>query len=126
MAKDLFHEVVRQALVADGWTITDDPLKLKAYNPPWEVDFAAEKLITAEKEKELIAVEVKSFLRFSFANEFHTAIGQYINYRSALKRIEPNRVLFLAVPDLTFKFHFQRQGIVNSLDDNAISYFVFH
>jgi len=26
MAKDIFHEDVKEALVKDGWEITDDPL----------------------------------------------------------------------------------------------------
>ena len=28
-AKNLYHDAVIRALVADGWTITDDPLKLE-------------------------------------------------------------------------------------------------
>ena len=28
-ARDLLHDAVRNALVRDGWTITDDPLRLK-------------------------------------------------------------------------------------------------
>jgi hypothetical protein len=31
--------------------------------------------------------------------EFHTALGQFLNYRSALKLVEPERVLYLAVPE---------------------------
>ena len=27
--KDVFHEPVKQALIKDGWTITDDPLVIK-------------------------------------------------------------------------------------------------
>ncbi len=27
-AKDIYHDVVKQALIKDGWTITDDPLRL--------------------------------------------------------------------------------------------------
>jgi hypothetical protein len=27
MAKDLFHQAVKQALIKDGWTITSDPLR---------------------------------------------------------------------------------------------------
>ena len=26
MAKDLFHDIVKEALIAEGWTITHDPL----------------------------------------------------------------------------------------------------
>ena len=29
MAKDKFHEIVRQILENDGWTITADPYRLK-------------------------------------------------------------------------------------------------
>ena len=28
MTKDIFHEAVKKALIKDGWTITDDPLRL--------------------------------------------------------------------------------------------------
>jgi len=28
-ARDIFHNAVKQALIHDGWTITDDPLHLK-------------------------------------------------------------------------------------------------
>ena len=29
MAKDLYHNAVRNALIKDGWTITHDPLRLE-------------------------------------------------------------------------------------------------
>jgi hypothetical protein len=61
MAKALFHDAVRSALVKDGWTITDDPPTLPFGNRKLYVDLAAEKLITAEKLSHQIAVEVKSF-----------------------------------------------------------------
>ncbi len=28
MAKDIFHETVKQGLIKEGWTITTDPLRL--------------------------------------------------------------------------------------------------
>ena len=62
------------------------------------VDLAAEKLIVAEKEKEKIAVEVKSFIRESNISEFHTAVGQYINYRKALSIEQPRSHLVLGCP----------------------------
>jgi len=62
-AKDIFHNTVRLALEKDGWTINSDPLYLK---PSWRVkikiDLSAEKLISADKGKSLIAVEIKSFV----------------------------------------------------------------
>ena len=29
MARDFFHQIVREALETDGWTITDDPFRIK-------------------------------------------------------------------------------------------------
>ncbi len=61
MARDKFHQEVRQALIKDGWTITDDPLYIKVGKIPIHIDIGAEKLIGAEKEGEKIAVEIKTF-----------------------------------------------------------------
>lgn len=97
-ARDVFHKAVKQALIADGWKITDDPLVVQIGSIDFYIDLGAEKLIAAEKEGNTIAVEVKSFLGASFVSEFHTALGQFLNYRYALEQKEPVRQLFLAVP----------------------------
>ncbi|MCG8347089.1 MAG: fatty-acid synthase [Chloroflexales bacterium] len=85
-------------MIADGWTITDDPLIVRLGSIDMFIDLGAEKLIGAEKDDMQIAVEVKSFLGASLVNEFHTALGQFLNYRFALQQKQPSRVLFLAVP----------------------------
>lgn len=54
-------------------------------------------------KKLVVAVEIKSFLGTSLVNEFHKAIGQVINYRYALQKKEPARVLYLAIPDETYR-----------------------
>lgn len=97
-ARDVFHHAVRQALITDGWTITDDPLVVQIGSVDLYIDLGAEKLIAAEKEGAVIAVEVKSFLGSSIVSEFHTALGQFLNYRFALGQKEPGRELYLAVP----------------------------
>ena len=99
--RDLIHRHVRKALERDGWTITHDPLKIEVdeQSPPMEIDLAAEKLITAEKADEKIAVEVKSFLSTSILSSFHTAIGQFIDYRDALELAGEERILYLAVSE---------------------------
>jgi len=93
-ARDRFHQAVIQALIRDGWTITDDPLRLEFAG----VDLAAEKLIAAEKSDRKIAVEVKSFLSESTTYEFHAVVGQFVNYRIILEYCQPDRMLYLAVP----------------------------
>jgi hypothetical protein len=60
MARDLFHDAVRNALVKDGWIITEDPLFLKIGGVEIYIDLGAEKLIAAERNNEKIAVEIKS------------------------------------------------------------------
>lgn len=97
-ARDFFHAAVKQALVTDGWTITDDPLVVQFGSVELYIDLGAEKLIAAEKEGTTIAVEVKSFLGASLVTEFHAALDQFLNYRFALHQKDPDRELFLAVP----------------------------
>jgi hypothetical protein len=98
MAKDVFHDAVRKGLEKEGWLITDDPLRIQVGGVNMEIDLGAEKIIAAERGEEKIAVEIKSFIGTSNISEFHTAIGQFINYRVALEEQQPERILYLAVP----------------------------
>ncbi|MDV7396369.1 element excision factor XisH family protein, partial [Arthrospira platensis SPKY1] len=70
MAKDIYHDNVRKALERDGWLITHDPYTVRVEEVGYEIDFGAEPLIAAEKQDQLIAVEVKSFAGPSAVNEF--------------------------------------------------------
>ena len=104
MAKDLFHNTVKIALQKDGWIITHDPYQLRYGVADVYIDLAAEEAIAAEKAGRKIAVEVKSFAGGSTISEFHTALGQFLNYRVALEGSnEPERVLYLAVPADTYQ-----------------------
>lgn len=98
-ARDIFHDKVRNALVKDGWVITDDPYSLKwDDNEKLYVDLAAERLLAAQKGTEKIAVEIKTFIGKSTMYDLHLAVGQFVVYRTAIEETEPERVLFLAVP----------------------------
>ena len=94
---DKIHNAVKNALIKDGWTITDDPLSFLFETQRVLIDIAAEKVFTAEKEGRKIAVEVKSFLSVAKMNEFYGAIGQYDVYSLYLEELEPERKLFLAI-----------------------------
>jgi XisH protein len=111
MAKDLFHDAVKNALLKEQWTITADPLKIKIDGVKFEIDLAAETVMAAEKEERKIAVEIKSFLNPSTITDFHAALGQFLNYRLALQMTEPDRELYLAVPVETFTSFFQERFI---------------
>ncbi|MBD2328231.1 XisH family protein [Alkalinema sp. FACHB-956] len=115
MAKDLFHHVVKDALIAEGWQITHDPFPVDYGDVQMQIDLGAERLLAAQRDTEKIAVEVKSFTKPSAISEFHTAVGQYLNYRRALRSQEPARILYLAVPlqtyDDFFRLRFIQEGV---------------
>jgi hypothetical protein len=102
MAKDLFHDAVRRGLEKEQWVVTDDPLELEWEEVAVKIDLGAERLIAAERDREKIAVEIKSFIGTSAINDFHTALGQFLNYRIMLEVKEPDRLLYLAVPLETY------------------------
>jgi XisH protein. len=101
-AKDLYHNVVKNALIKDGWRITHDPLRLKWGIKDMYVDLGAERILSAEKDGQKIAVEVKSFVGASDMNDLENALGQYLVYRSVIARTEPDRKLYLAITQSVF------------------------
>ncbi len=125
MVKDIYHNQVKNALVKDGWHITHDPLFVQFGDVDVYVDLGAEKIIGAEKEGRKIAVEIKSFVRPSVVSEFHTAIGQYVNYREALNVEQPNRVLYLTVPTETYKDFFTRLFVRTVIANQQIKLAVY-
>lgn len=108
-AKDRFHNAVKHALEKEGWKITHDPLKIKfGEEDRIQIDLAAELILGAEKLNRKIAVEIKSFLSDSAIFDFHLALGQYLNYRLVLEAVEPDRMLYLAVPIFAYQSFFYR------------------
>lgn len=125
-AKDRFHDVVKRALQKENWQITHDPLSLQVDEIMlMYIDLGAEKIIAAEKKGQKIAVEIKSFLGTSTLSQFHTALGQYINYRYALQKKQSERVLYLAVPKNTYNIFFQRPFIQSVIQNTHVNLLVF-
>lgn len=110
-ARDIFHNAVKNALQKEQWVITHDPLSIDIGGVEMYIDLGAEKLIAAEKEGKKIAVEIKSFLGGSAISDFHVALGQFMNYRLALMKEEPDRILYLAVPSDTYNSFFNLEFI---------------
>jgi hypothetical protein len=123
-AKDTYHDAVRNALVKDGWTITDDPLRLVWGKKDYYVDLGAERMLAAEKEGRQIAVEVKSFVGASQVDDMEKALGQFLVYHSILRRKQPDRTLFLAVPKTAAKVFDEPLGQL-LLEDYEIQVIVF-
>ncbi len=125
-AKDRFHDVVKIALEKEGWTITHDPLTLRVdAGTDLHIDLGAEMLLAAERKGEKIAIEIKSFLSPSAINDFHGAIGQFINYRYALEDLDPNRKLYLAISLTTYEVVFARRFIQSVIDRAKVSLLVY-
>jgi hypothetical protein len=106
-ARDIFHNAVKTALEKDGWKITHDPLSLEFGLGSLYVDLGAERIIAAQRSNEKIAVEIKSFLGGSAVSEFHTALGQYLNYRLLMQEQYTEYKLYLAVPSSAYDSFFQ-------------------
>jgi len=90
-------------VVRAGWTITHDPYRLVSGRRQMWVDLGAEQLLGVELGTRRIAVEVKSFLGESDIVDLEQAVGQFVVYRALLRTQEPERELWLAVPDDTWK-----------------------
>jgi hypothetical protein len=123
-ARNLHHDAVVHALEADGWTITDDPLRVPYGDHNLYVDLAAERIsIGAERGGERIAVEVQSFLSPSVMSDLEHALGQYGLYRVAMSESEPDRQLFLGVSDRVYDQVFADrigQKVIQQLQVNVL------
>lgn len=91
----------------------------------FEIDLAAEQLLGAEREGQKIAVEIKSFISPSNVSEFHTALGQFLNYRDALDKIEPERRLYLAVHVPIYETFFQRKFIASAVEKYQLRLMIY-
>lgn len=125
MARDIYHNAVRHALEREGWVITHDPFPLQLSRRKLGIDLGAEKILAAEKGKEKIAVEIKSFRGDSFIYDLHEALGQYLIYQPFLEKKEPERLLFLAVPVLVYETYFSDEDIRFICQEYQVNLIVF-
>lgn len=124
-ATDIYHNAVKHALVKEGWTITHDPYTLTFGQRNVFVDLGAERLVAAERDREKIAIEIKSFQGASDVRDLEMALGQYVFYRALLARLEPERKLFLAVPYSIFVSTFDEPIARPALEDLAVACLAF-
>jgi hypothetical protein len=102
------------------------PAFYQGYGKKAFVDLAAERLLTARKESELIAVEIKSFSGSSFLDDFHLAVGQFLNYRVVLAELDPERKLYLAVPLDTYEEYFLDGFAIRTMKAYSLSLVVYN
>jgi hypothetical protein len=124
-ALDLYHNAVKNALLKDSWTITHDTLHIKWGKKDMYVDLGAKRILTAEREEQKIAVEVKSFISDSEMDDLKNAIGQFTIYRSVLRKTYPEHILYLAVRDITYESLFTEPIGQLMIEDEKLKLIVF-
>jgi hypothetical protein len=126
MARDIFHIAVKEGLIKDGRTVTDDPLTLLSREEGGiSTDLGAEKIIVAERGLTKIAVEVKSFINPSLIHDFLRASGQYKGYDIVLKRKNFNRILYLAMPIFVYERLIVYDFVQAMIEEMSIKFILF-
>ena len=126
--RDSIHDVVKHALISDGWEITDDPFVISYGERFLFIDLGAVETlpfglteggcIGAQREGRHIAVEIKEFRGKSVIADLEQAIGQYVLYRLLLNKVDPGRQLYLAVTDVIYDEIFREpigEVVINDL-----------
>ncbi|NJN74794.1 MAG: fatty-acid synthase, partial [Limnothrix sp. RL_2_0] len=57
---DIIHDSVKNALIKDGWVVTDDPYVIQYKKTTLYADLGAERPIAAERNGQKLVIEVKS------------------------------------------------------------------
>jgi hypothetical protein len=125
-ALDLYHPIVIDALQKDGWKITHDPYRIKlARKKNLYIDLGAERIVAAEKDARKIAVEIKSFRSSSEMRDLEEAIGQFVLYDCLLRRHDPDRILYLAIPEEIRESIFEEEAGQVLVEDAILRLFTF-
>lgn len=103
--RDTVHNLIKLALINDGWDITDDPYVIAYGKRFLFVDIGAEesKLVGARRGHLKIAFEIKDFQGKSPIADLEQAVGQYVLYRLLLGKTDPDRLIYLAVPSAAYE-----------------------
>jgi hypothetical protein len=117
---DFIHSSVKNALIADGWRVTDDPYIIEYLKTRLYADLGAEKPIAAEKGEQKIVIEVKSFLGASKFQDLKEALGQYDIYRYLLEETAPERKLYVAISNEAYSNFFSQEVIKLILDKHQL------
>jgi hypothetical protein len=112
--KDTSHNIIKQALINDGWEITDDPYVINYGRLFLYIDLGATSvsgaaqrsggvIIGAQRDDSSIAIEIKEFRGPSLVADLQQAVGQYVMYQLLLKRTDPERQLYLAITSSVYE-----------------------
>ncbi len=114
--RDQIHDIIRRAILKDGWQITDDPFVIAYGERFLFIDLGAtdsgllSTIVGASRSSDRIAIEIKTFRSASLITELQQAIGQYQLYLLLLQEVDPDRVLYLAISEDVY-YNFFREPI---------------
>jgi hypothetical protein len=123
--KDLYHDIVKVALVKEGWVILKEHLDISVGRIGLFADLEAEAVYVAERKGEKIAVEIKTFRGQSLVTNMHEALGKYEMYEVALRFVRPELTIYLAIPSAVYHDFFQEiliQEVIKTKKVNLIVY----
>lgn len=123
--QDKFYDRVKRALMSDRWTVADQPLKVVAFEEFLDQDFGASPLILAERGLERIAVAVNSFFSAAPIEDFYQAVGEIFSYRLVLEIQDPDRPIYLAIPEDVYRSFFQLDFIRGAIEEFRIPLIVY-
>jgi len=110
--KDAYHDIVKAALVKDGWQITDDPFLIDFRGTLLFADLGAEKTIGFRRHRNKISIEIKVLSEPARFAKFECAVGQYVVYRRLMMSLQLRRDLYLAISYNVFANFFQKRPSV--------------
>lgn len=108
---DIIHNSVKNALIKDGWLITNDPYIIQYRRTTLYADLGAERPIAAERDGQKLVVEVKSFVGASKIQDLKEALGQYDIYRYLLEEIAADRKLYISISKVVYNTFFTQDVI---------------
>jgi len=117
---DFIHFSVKNALIKDGWEVTDDPYIIEYMKARLYADLGAERPMAAERGGQKIVIEVKSFLGTSKFQDLKEALGQYDIYRYLLEETAPERKLYVAISNEAYQNFFSQAVIQLILDKHQL------
>lgn len=124
MAKDIYHDTVKEALIKDDWTIINSsyivelPTSFKALDD----DFEYNEMLLAKKGEQVILVNSKSFLNQSLDNHFHYVLGECL----VMKHLIDYEFIDVAIPDIIYNYFKNKKIIFQSLETHNIRLIVFN
>ena len=124
MARDIYHEVVKEALITDGWTIDNAAyvVELPTGLKELDEDFEYNEMLLASKDGEQIFVNPKSFLSQSLHNHFQYVLGECL----VMKHLIEYEFIHVAMPDIIYNYFKKDKIIIQNLQRNNIRLTVFN